>query len=400
MKLTAFLTLALLTCTAVSAQNSTSKKGDFVFTTLHQNAITSVKNQYRSGTCWDYATVGFFESEILRKTGKTYDLSEMFVANKDYMDCAEQYVRMHGHGDFTEGGSADDVLDIIKRYGICSETAMAAPGSMVGDSLANFNEFFSVLEPYIQGVAKNKAKTITPQWRMGFQGILDSYLGKCPDTFSYEGKTYTPLSFAASLGLNMKDYISITSFTHHPFYEPFVIEALYKWRHKPSYNIPIDELMNTLDDAIMAGYNVAWGGDVSEMGFTRDGIAIDYDTQKLEDLTGMDAARWLKLPSAVQDSILNASGVGSPERVPTQESRQLRFDSWDASYDHVMMIYGIAKDQNGRKYYMVKNSWGTRGNYHGTWYMSYNYIKDNTIYLFLNKNAMAKDLKKKLDVAN
>lgn len=398
MKLTSLLALTLLTCVTSIAQNAVSQKGDIVFTTVHKNAITSIKNQHRSGTCWDYAPIGFLESEILRKTGKTYDLSEMFVASKDYMDCAEQYVRMHGYGDFTEGGSSDDVLDIIKRFGICPETAMTAPGSMVGDSLANFNEFFSILEPYIKGVAKNKAKTVTPQWRVGFQGILDAYLGKCPETFVHEGKTYTPKSFAASLGLEMKDYVSITSFTHHPFYEPFVIEALYKWRHKPSYNIPIDELMKTLDDAIMSGYNVAWGGDVSEMGFTRDGLAIDYDVAKVEDLTGTDAARWIKLSDASQDSLVKSLGAGSPERIPTQESRQRRFDSWDASYDHVMVIYGIAKDQNGRKYYMVKNSWGKRGDYQGCWYMSYNYIKDNTIYLFLNKNAMAKDLKKKLEI--
>src|SRR5574344_36570 len=398
MKIISLLYVALLACMVTDAQNVKSNKCDNVVTTIHKNAITSVKNQNRSGTCWDYATVGYFESEILRKTGKTYDLSEMFVANKDYMDCAEQYVRMHGHGDFTEGGSSDDVLDIIKRFGICPETAMAAPGSMVGDSLANFNEFFSILEPYIKGVAKSKAKTIPPQWRVGFQGILDAYTGKCPESFVYEGKTYTPKSFAESLGLDMKDYVSITSFTHHPFYEPFVIEALYKWRHKESYNIPIDELMNTLDNAIMAGYNVAWGGDVSEIGFTRSGLAINYDEKKVENLAGTDASRSLKLSSTSQDSILKSLEASSTERIATQESRQQRFDSWDASYDHVMVIYGIAKDQNGKKYYMVKNSWGKRGDYQGTWYMSYNYIKDNTIYLFLNKNAMAKDLKKKLEI--
>lgn len=182
------MSVALLACMVTDAQNVKSNKGDIVFTTIHKNAITSVKNQNRSGTCWDYATVGYFESEILRKTGKTYDLSEMFVANKDYMDCAEQYVRMHGHGDFTEGGSSDDVLDIIKNDGICPETAMAAPGSMVGDSLANFNEFFSILEPYIDGVAKNKEKTITPQWRVGYQGILDAYLGKCRNHLSMRGR--------------------------------------------------------------------------------------------------------------------------------------------------------------------------------------------------------------------
>ncbi len=398
MKLTAVLSIAIFACLAVNAQKPAGGRDKFVFTVTHKNEITGIKNQSRSGTCWDYATVGFFEGEILRKTGKTYDLSEMFVANKDYMDCAEHHVRMHGYSKFSEGGSADDVLEVIKKYGICPETVMAAPGSMIGDSLANFTEFFSLLQPYAESVATNKASVITQQWRSGFQGILDAYLGKCPETFTYEGKSYTPKSFAASLALDMKDYVSITSFTHHPFYEQFVIEAPYKWRYKPSYNIPLDEMMQVIDDAIMAGYNVAWGGDVSELGFTRSGLAVDYDLQKIQDITGTDAARWLKLARASQDSIINSLGAGTQERTPTQEGRQNRFDSWDATYDHVMLIYGIAKDQNGRKYYMVKNSWGKSGEYQGTWYMSCNYIKDNTTYIFLNKNAIAKNIRAKVDM--
>ena len=182
-----------------------------VFTTVKEMPITSIKDQNRSGTCWAYSTLSFFESEILKKTGKTYDLCEMFIANKDYMERAILTVRMHGDSQFSQGGSAEDVLDIIKAYGICPENAMPLPGTLQGDSLANFNEFFSVMEPYVDAVAKNKAKKISNQWREGLQGILDAYLGKCPETFTYEGKTYTPQSFAASLGLDWNDYVSITS---------------------------------------------------------------------------------------------------------------------------------------------------------------------------------------------
>ena len=206
------------------------KQDSLGMTVIKENPITSVKNQNRSGTCWDFATVGFFEGEILRKTGRTYDLCEMFVANKNYMDEAIFHVRMHGDYLFSEGGSADDVLAVLKTHGICPEEAMPAPGSLIGDSLANFTEFFSVLTPYIEAVAKSKEKKLSRQWIEGYQAILDAYLGKCPETFVYEGREYTPKSFAESLGLDFDDYVSITSYTHHPFYTSFIIEAPYKWR--------------------------------------------------------------------------------------------------------------------------------------------------------------------------
>ena len=181
---------------------------------MKQLPITSIKNQNRSGTCWAYSTLSFFESEILKKTGKTYDLAEMFVCNKDYMERAEVTVRMHGDCDFSQGGSAGDVLITIKNHGIVPE-----------DSLANFNEFFSVMTPYVKAVAESKSKTISTQWKPGLQGILDAYLGKTPETFTYEGREYTPKTFAASLGLDWNDYVSITSYTHHPFYTSFAVEV-------------------------------------------------------------------------------------------------------------------------------------------------------------------------------
>ena len=351
-KILTLLVMSVFTLAAI-AQKTPAKK---VFTIVKANPITSVKNQNRSGTCWDYATIGFLESEILRKTGKTYDLCEMFVAHNDYVDCAEYHVRMHGDSRFSQGGSCDDVISVIRRHGICPEEAMTKPGTLVGDTLANFNEFFAVLEPYVEAVAKSSAKKLSPQWKVGLESILDAYIGKKPETFTYEGRSLTPQSFAQSLGLNLDDYVSLTSFTHHPFYSWFTIEAPYKWRPGLSYNLPLDEMMKTIDDALDKGYNVAWGGDVSGNGFSRTGTAELEDSLHLE---------------------------------VTQQQRQQLFDGWDATYDHVMLIYGKAKDAEGRDYYLVKNSWGKAGDYEGIWYMSRDYIALYTTYIFLNRHALS-----------
>lgn len=367
------LALMLLTV-ALSASAQEVKK----FTTVRELPITSVKNQYRSGTCWDFATLGYLESEILRKTGRTVDLCEMFVVSKDYMDCATHYVRMHGFSQISEGGSCDDVIDVIRRHGICPEDAMPAPGSLTGDSLANFKVFFPELERTVSRIvwsqgkpelnrytaeeqAPLRNKEPVPHWRDSVQAVIDRYVGKCPETFVFEGKTYTPLSFAESLGLDLDEYVSLTSYTHHPFNQWFVIEAPYKWRLKPSYNIPIDELMSVLDRALDAGYTVAWGGDVSGDFDRKKGVAM--------------------LPEGV---------------VPTQELRQEQWDDWRFTYDHVMLIYGKAVDEDGNPFYLVKNSWGHSGPYKGIWYMSRDYVALNTTYIFINRGALPKKLLKRL----
>lgn len=369
-----------------------------VFTIVKENPITSVKDQNRSGTCWAYSTLSYFESEILKNTGKTYDLCESFVANKDYMDRAVQVVRYHGDMQFAQGGSAYDVYYVLKNYGICPEDAMPFPGSLYGDSLNNFNEFFSLLEPYVEGIATNKASKISGQWKVGFQGILDAYLGKCPENFTYEGKNYTPKSFASSLGLNMDDYVTITSYTHHPFYSQFVVEVQDNWRNPASYNLPMDEMMQIIDNAVMNGYTVAWGGDVSEPGFTRDGLAYMIDAKKMQSLQGSDMARWLGLSAAKRRNLIDSLGCNVPEVQPTQEMRQERFDNWELTDDHGMLIYGIAKDQNGKEYYMVKNSWGEAGKYKGTWYMTKTFIAANTMDYMVNKNAIPANIRKKMGI--
>lgn len=392
--------LALLALTTAGAQaeeaKDSVKSNKPVFTTIKANPITSVKDQNRSGTCWDYSTLSFFEAEILKATGKDVDLCEAFVANKTYMERAIQVVRFHGDCQFSQGGSAEDVLATLKTYGICPEDAMPFPGSLYGDSLNNFNEFFTVLEPYVNAISRSSSKKLSTQWKVGLQGILDAYLGKCPEKFTYEGKEYTPKSFAASLGLNFNDYVSITSYTHHPFYTGFAVEVQDNWRFPLSYNLPMDEMMQVIDNAIQQGYTIAWGGDVSEEGFTRKGLAYAIDTKATESLAGSDMAKWLKMSDTKKKSLIDSLGCTVPEIVPTQELRQERFDNWQLTDDHGMLIYGIAKDQNGREYYMVKNSWGETGDYKGTWYMTKTFIAANTMDFLVNKNAIPKSIRKKL----
>ena len=397
------IALAMLAVVATGANAKGKKQPKVdpnkpVFTIVKENPITSVKDQNRSGTCWAYSTLSYFESEILKSTGKTYDLCESFVANKDYMDRAIQVVRYHGDMQFSQGGSAYDVYYVLKNYGICPEDAMPFPGSLYGDSLNNFNEFFSLLEPYVEGIATNKASKISGQWKVGFQGILDAYLGECPENFTYEGKNYTPKSFMSSLGLNMDDYVTITSYTHHPFYSQFVVEVQDNWRNPASYNLPMDEMMQIIDNAVMNGYTVAWGGDVSEPGFTRDGLAYMIDAKKMQSLQGSDMARWLGLSAAKRRNLIDSLGCNVPEVQPTQEMRQERFDNWELTDDHGMLIYGIAKDQNGKEYYMVKNSWGEAGKYKGTWYMTKTFIAANTMDYMVNKNAIPANIRKKMGI--
>ncbi len=400
------LSLAMVTMMAMGTQAATAdeEKKDSVnpnkpvFTTIKENPITSVKDQNRSGTCWDYSTLSFFEAEILKATGKTYDLCESFVANKTYMERAIQVVRYHGDCQFAQGGSSEDVLQTLKTHGICPEDAMPFPGSLYGDSLNNFNEFFSLLEPYVAAIAKSTAKKISNQWKVGLQGILDAYLGQCPEKFMYEGKEYTPKTFVQSLGINLDDYVSITSYTHHPFYTGFAVEVQDNWRFPLSYNLPMDEMMQVIDNAIDKGYTVAWGGDVSEDGFTRKGLAYAVDSKATQSLRGSDMAKWLKLAATEKRNVIDSLGVNVPEITATQELRQERFDNWELTDDHGMLIYGVAKDQKGKEYYMVKNSWGEYGDYKGTWYMTKTFIAANTMDFLINKNAIPKNIRKKLGI--
>lgn len=385
--------LFLGTIASMSAQDNTDKQG-YQFTTVKENKITPVKNQNRSSTCWAFSGLGFLESELIRMGKPETDLSDMFIVYHNWNDKADNYVRRHGTANFGPGGSFDDVLQAVKDYGIVPEEIMT--GLNYGENMHVHNELDAVTAAYVNAVIKQKK--LTTAWKKGYEGILNAYLGESPETFTYNGKQYTPQSYAKELGLNPDDYVSLTSYTHHPFYSQFAIEIPDNWRNSLSYNVPVDEMMEALEGAIMNGYTVAWASDVSEKGFNRNGIAVMPGVNAGE-LSGSDQAKWLGLSQKEKDAeIMKALESPGSELNVTQEMRQAAYDNYETTDDHGMQIYGIAKDQTGKKYYMVKNSWGTDNKYQGTWYASDPFVRYKTMSIVMHKDALPKSLKKKLNI--
>ncbi|MDR0680760.1 MAG: aminopeptidase [Dysgonamonadaceae bacterium] len=368
-------------------------KQSYQFTTIKEIPVTSVKNQSSSGTCWSFSGLGLIEAELLRQGKGEYDFSEMFVVHKNYGDKAKKYVRMNGKTNFSSGGSFADVLDCIKQYGIVPEEVQ--PGLNYGEELHKHNELDELLKAYMDVIIKNPNKKLSTAWYNGFTGISDAYLGKCPESFTYNGKQYTPQSFSQFLGVNPDDYISLTSFTHHPFYTFFPVEIPDNWRWAYSYNLPLDELMQVIDDAIEKGYTVAWATDVSDEGFNGKGIAVVPDVKAPKGV-GSDQAYWLGLSQKEKEGLVSNLSSPVPEKNITPEMRQEEFDNYETTDDHGMLIYGVAQDQNGTKYYLVKNSWGTDSTYKGIWYASVPFVKYKTISIVVHKDVLSKDLKKKL----
>ena len=387
-----------LLCVSGIAQEQPKDEG-FVFTTVKELPITSVKNQNRAGTCWCYSTMAFLEAELLRMGKGEYDFSEMFIVHNTYLDRADKAVRTHGDVSFSQGGSFYDVLYGMKAFGLVPEAEMR-PGVMYGDTLSNHTELTAVSDAVVAAIAKGRLSKLQSDndgkmlWKKSIEAIHDIYLGERPEKFTYNGKEYTPKSFYESTGLNPDDYVSLTSYTHHPFYSQFVLEIQDNWRWALSYNLPIDELMQVFDHAIMNGYSIAWGSDVSEAGFTRNGIAVMPDAEKAQELSGSDMARWLKMKP--EEKQLNTKP--QPQKWCTQEERQLAYDNWETTDDHGMLIYGIAKDQEGNDYYLVKNSWGKSGKYDGIWYASKAFVRYKTMNILVHKNALPKDIAKKLGI--
>ncbi|MBO5380997.1 MAG: aminopeptidase [Bacteroides sp.] len=399
MKKALFLAALGLVSLNLSAQDTPKQEEGFVFTTVKENPITSIKNQNRAGTCWCYSTFGFLEAELLRMGKGEFDFSEMYTVQKTYLDRADKAVRTHGDASFSQGGSFYDVIYGMEHYGLVPEEVMR-PGVMYGDSLSNHTELSAVSDAVVAAIARGRHSKLqtdpegTPLWKKAIEAIHEIYLGKAPETFTYNGKEYTPMSFYESTGLNPDDYVSLTSYTHHPFYSQFVLEIQDNWRWALSYNLPIDELMEVFDNAIMKGYTIAWGSDVSEDGFTRNGIAVMPDVEKAQELSGSDMAHWLKLTPA--EKKLNTKP--QPQKWCTQEERQIAYDNWETTDDHGMVIYGIAKDQDGNEYYMVKNSWGKSGKYDGIWYASKAFARYKTMNILVHKDAVPKAIAKKLGI--
>jgi len=394
MKLHLILSAAFLALMsyAASAQEA-SKAPEYEFTVVKENPVTSIKNQYRSGTCWCYSALSFIESEILRTKGQEVDLSEMFVVGKSYHDRAVKYVRVDGHLNFAAGSSFGDVLHVIKDYGIVPQEAYS--GFNYGTEMPEQSELDAVLKAYVDAVAKNPNRKLTTAWLNGLDGILDAYFGEVPETFNVGGAEYTPESYRDHLGINYDDYVNITSFTHHPFYEPFIIEVCDNWRWDSAYNLPMDEMMEVMYNAIDKGYTIAWGSDVSEKGFTRNGLAV-MPVEEKKVTAGSDQERWV---GKAAEQPKEAAKTSIPEEMTiTQEMRQEGYDRKTTTDDHGMHIYGVAKDQNGTKYFMVKNSWGETGKYKGVWYASDAFVRYKTLNVVVHKDALPKHIAKKLGI--
>ncbi len=390
MKRILLFSVILFTTLSVWAEDEIVGDG-YQFITVKANPITSIKNQGSSGTCWAFSGLGFLESELLRMNKGEHDLSEMYIVHFNYEDKAKKYVRLNGALNFSQGGSFADVIETLNEYGVVPNSEME--GLNYGEITHNHGEMEDGLSGYLNGILKNSNKKLSTAWFYGFDGILNSYLGKRPQSFIYKGKKYTPQSFSAELGLDSNNYISITSFTHHPFYTFFALEVPDNWRWALSYNVPMDKMIDIMDHAISSGYTIAWATDVSEVGFTREGLGVIPDQEDIE-IIGSDQAHWLGLSQADKKHIIREKIGAGPinEIVVTQEMRQEAFDNYETTDDHGMQIFGIAKDKNGKKYYMVKNSWGETGRYNGVWYISESFVKYKTTSFIVNKASLPKEI--------
>lgn len=382
-----------LAASAQPAQKPAWNAPDYRFTVVKENPVTSIKNQNRSGTCWCFSTLGFLESEVIRikgikDTAAWPDFSEMFVVGQSYKDRAVKYVRMDGSIGFGAGSEFGDVMHVVEDYGLVPQEAM--PGLQ---KLPVHGELDATAKAYVEAIAKKPDRTLSSHWKKGFDATVDGFLAPPPASFEVDGRTFTPASYRDEMGIVPSDYVALTSFTHHPFYTSFAVEVPDNWRWDPAWNVPLDEFMDALYHAVGNGYTVAWGTDVSEKGFSRDGIGVLLEDA--EATSGSDRERWVG-KSEEQEK---AADVALPkEQTVTQESRQEGFDNKTTTDDHGMQIFGIATDQNGTKYFMVKNSWGETGRYRGIWYCSDAFVRAKSIEFMVHKDALPKELKKKLGI--
>jgi bleomycin hydrolase len=403
MKSLRFVFAILMVAVAVNvafAGNDEKKKDEekkgYVFTDQKNLPATPVKNQYRSGTCWSFSGLSFLESEMLRIGKPEVDLSEMFIVWHAYSDKAVKTVRVHGHLNFAGGGAFHDVTNMIKKYGIVPEEVYT--GLNYGEDKHVHGEMDNVLKKHVDAVVENKNRKLSTVWNQPIEATLNAYLGEIPQSFEYDGVKYTPQSFAADyVGLNMDDYVEISSYTHHPFYSKFIIEIPDNWMWGEVYNVPIDELEEIIDYSLENGYTVAWAADVSEKGFatSNKGVAVVPEA-KVEDMTDAEITRWESLSEKEKQKELYKLDEPVSEKEITQEMRQVAFDNYTTTDDHGMHIIGTAKDQKGDIFYRVKNSWGEYNDFDGYFYASKPYVRYKTMSIMVHKDAIPQNIKEKL----
>ena len=402
MKNSRFLIAALFAVLSVSvfAQENNENKEDsgYVFTDEITLPATPIKDQYRSGTCWSFSTLSFLESEMLRLGKPEVDLSEMFVVWHTYSEKAKKHVRVHGNLNFAAGGAFHDVTKMIKEYGIVPESVY--DGLQYGEDKHVHGEMDRVLKQHVDAVVENRNRKLSTAWHNSIEETLNSYLGELPKTFEYEGEKYTPQSFASKyVGLNMDDYVEITSYTHHPFYSKFILEVPDNWAWDQVYNVPLDELNEIIDYSLENGYTVAWAADVSEKGFatSNKGVAV-MPAAPSENMDDAEIARWESLPEKEKEKELYKLNEPVPELNVTQAMRQEAFDNYQTTDDHGMHIIGKAKDQNGDLFYKVKNSWGDYNKYNGYFYASRPYVTYKTMCIMVHKDGIPQSIREKLEL--
>lgn len=393
-----FLLVLLLGFSAVIlGQEKEEEKAVYQFETITDVPHTAVKSQYRSGTCWSFANLGFLESELLRTTGKTYDLSEMFMVRHVYVAKTIKYVRLHGNLNFGPGGGFSDMFYVVDNFGIMPESAY--DGLVIGEENHVHGEMDAVLRAYADAVIKNKNGKLTPVWQKGLNSILDAYLGEVPKTFEIDGMTMTPTEFLKQTNFKSSDYIEITSFTHVPYYKAFMMQIPDNWMWSESYNLPLDEMMKSIDDALENEYTVGWDADVSDKGFGwKKGVAIvpEQDLSKLPEKLSDSLKAMTKADRGKQ--FYNFESVFQEQEI-TPEIRQMAYDNYETTDDHLMLIVGSAKDQLGNKYYKVKNSWGHEDHiYDGYFYASEAFVAYKTLSILIHQEGLSKKIKAKLEL--
>ncbi|HKK82448.1 MAG TPA: C1 family peptidase [Prolixibacteraceae bacterium] len=396
--LSLLLTFSLFVNFASAKDDEKKEDNGYIFTPVIEIPATGIKDQHRSGTCWSYSGLSFIESEMMRMGKPETDLSEMFVVWNCYSKKAEKYVRMHGKTNFGPGGAFHDVTWVMKNYGMVPQSAFT--GLAIEEDKPVHSEMDDVLKSHVESVIKNKNKKLSPVWHEAFDDLLLNYLGKLPEEFEYEGEKYTPMSFVDEyMDINSDDYVEIGSFTHHPFYEKFIIEIPDNWLWDEIYNVPLNEMIEIMDYALQNGYSIAWGADVSDRGFAskKHGVAV-VPKADITEMSDSELSKWESLSEAKkQKELYNLDGPGAEKEI-TQAMRQIDFDNFTSTDDHGMHIIGIANDQNGTPYYIVKNSWGEYNDYDGYFYASKPYVALRTIDFMVHKDAVPKSIAKKLDL--